>query len=141
MARIDRERLEKGVFPARCEVIPRFSDLDRIDHLNNVAIADLLQEGRYRFGYDAGMTGREGRHIVLASATVEYAADLLYGSPIVVETAAVHIGRSSFQIAQVIRQNGRIAVYAEAVQVVRGDQGSMPIPDDWREKLEALTLG
>ncbi|HMP55355.1 MAG TPA: hotdog domain-containing protein [Novosphingobium sp.] len=140
MSRLDRERLDRAAFPTRLRIEPRFSDLDRIDHINNVAIADLLQEGRFRFSFDNGMAGGPGRHLVVAATITEYADDLLYGSPVEVCTGVLAVGRTSFRLAQVIRQDGRTAVYAEAAQVVRGDAGPMPVPDDWRAKLDRLTL-
>lgn len=140
MSRIDRQRLESATFPSICRIEPRFSDLDRIDHINNVAIADLLQEGRFRFSHDNDMEGQPGRQIVIAASTVEFAGDLVYGSAVEVSTGVASIGRTSFQLVQVIRQNGAIAVYAQAVQVVRGDAGPIPIPEDWRARLETLSL-
>jgi acyl-CoA thioester hydrolase len=139
MARLDRAVLDGGVFPHRCEVIPRFSDLDRVGHLNNVAIADFLQEGRFRFCYDLGLA-ETTRHVVVASSTVEFAGDLFYPDRLEICTAVLDIGRTSFRIGLVVRQSGRIGVYAEAVQVVRDESGPIPIPDDWRATLESAKI-
>ena len=45
MTRLDRRRLEIGVFPYRCQVATRFADLDQLGHINNVAVTGILAGG------------------------------------------------------------------------------------------------
>lgn len=52
----------------------------------------------------------------------------------------VAIGRTSFTMAQVGRQNGRSALYAEVTLVVSGANGSVPIPDDFLAAIERLRV-
>jgi acyl-CoA thioester hydrolase len=143
MARIDRARLDKGVFPHRCEVATRWSDLDQLGHVNNVAAALILQEGRYRFVIHTGLPfDTPDRHqLVVASSHIEYAADLLSPQPIEVSTGVLEMGRTSFRLAHLARQAERTGIYAEIVQVVRNAQGPAPIPDEWRSRLERMMIG
>jgi acyl-CoA thioester hydrolase len=138
MARIDRARFESGLFPHRYAVATRYSDMDSLGHVNNVAAAEILQEARHRFilAADFMAYAERGPQLVVASSLIEYAADMMTPLPIEVSTGLLEMGRTSFRLAHVGRQADRIGVYAEIVQVVRDSQGPVPIPDEWRAKLE-----
>jgi len=138
--RIDRARLDKGGFAYRFNIDPRFSDLDKIGHINNVAIAGIFQEGRNRFFRASALYSLAQRDLVVAACTFEYAGDLLYPDTIEVDIGVLEIGRSSFRVAQTAGQNGRIGAYAEVTQVARDASGACALPDVWREKLETLKL-
>jgi acyl-CoA thioester hydrolase len=141
VTRIDRARLENGVFPHRCQIATRFSDLDQIGHVNNVAAAEILQEGRALFVRAAGLlTGDPRPQVVVASSLIEFASDLLSPDPVEVSTGLLEIGRTSFRLGQIARQGSSIGLYAEIVQVLRDAQGPLPIPADWRTKLESLRI-
>ncbi|MFT4046430.1 MAG: thioesterase family protein [Solimonas sp.] len=138
--RIDRARLQRGAFPYRCEIATRFSDLDVIGHVNNVAAADILMEGRNRFLHHSRIFESERTQLVVASSLIEYAADLLHPQPIEVSVGVLEIGRSSLRLGHIAWQNGRTAVYAEVVQVARDANGPVPIPDAWRAILEPMRI-
>lgn len=134
--RIDRSRLERGVFPHRFDIGTRFSDMDKVGHVNNVAIADLLQEGRNRFIHAMGLMEAAPSALVVAALHVEFAGDVFHPAPVEIAVGVLDIGRSSYRIGEVIRQNGRIAVYAETVQVARNSSGAAALPEAWRPILE-----
>lgn len=138
--RIDRARLESGVFPYRFEIGTRFSDMDKVGHVNNVAVTDLLQEGRNRFIHALKLMDAAPCALVVASLNVEFAGDLFHPAPVEISVGVLEIGRSSWRIGEVIRQNGRITVYAEVVQVARNDGGATTIPEAWRPLLEAARV-
>lgn len=138
--RIDRSRLQRDAFPFRVEIATRFSDLDVIGHVNNVAAAGILMEGRNRFIHHSRIYENAHAQLVVASSLIEYAADLLHPAPIEVSVGVLDIGRSSLRLAQIAAQNGRIGVYAEIVQVTRDANGATPIPDAWRALLETMRL-
>ena len=138
--RIDRSRLDHGYFAHRFEIGTRFSDMDKVGHVNNVAIADLLQEGRNRFIYALGLINAAPAGLVVAAMNIEFAGDVFHPAPVSIEVGVLDIGRSSFRIAEVIHQNGRAAVYAEVVQVGRGSNGVTSLPDAWRPLLEQARI-
>ncbi len=140
MVRLDRTRFENKTFPHVCDVTTRFDDLDRIGHLNNVAIASLLQEGRYRFFADSSMAATPQRQVVVASVFIDFAGDLRHPAPVSVATGVLEIGRSSVRVGQLVLQEGSSAVFAEVVHVIRDEQGTIAIPEDWRTKLESLRI-
>jgi len=138
--RIDRARLEHGVFAHRFEIGTRFSDMDKVGHVNNVAVTDLLQEGRNRFIHALKLMDAAPCGLVVASLNVEFAGDLFHPAPVEISVGVLEIGRSSWRIGEVIRQHGRITVYAEVVQVARNDGGATAIPEAWRPLLEAARI-
>src|SRR3546814_7426889 len=95
--RIDRARLTRAALPFRCEIATRFSDLDVIGHVNNVAAAAILQEGRNRFLHHCELFKLAHAQLVVASTLIEYADDLFHPAPVevgigVLRSAAVRCG-------------------------------------------------
>jgi acyl-CoA thioester hydrolase len=140
MSRLDRARLENGTYPFHCEVQTRYADLDMLSHINNVAMADILQEGRLRFVMSTDVKSGLQRQMVVAASLIEFATDMLYPDPVQVSVGILDIGRTSFRFGQVARQKGRVGAYAEFVMVTRDSQGPVPIPDEWRAALEGLRI-
>ena len=138
--RIDRERLQREAFPYRCEIATRFSDLDLIGHVNNVAASAILMEGRNRFIKHCALFSLAHAQLVVASTLIEYAGDLLHPDAIEVGVGVLDIGRSSLRLGQIAWQNGRVGVYAEVVQVTRDERGAIALPDAWRAPLEAMRI-
>jgi len=139
--RIDRARLQQDILPFTFQMQTRYDDLDKVGHVNNVAVAALFQEGRNRFIYAFDLMKAAPCPLVVASLNIEFAADLFHPEPVDISVGVLEVGRTSFRLGQVARQNGRIAAYAEVVQVARGDTGSIALPDVWRPILERLLIG
>ncbi|NGY03954.1 acyl-CoA thioesterase [Solimonas terrae] len=138
--RIDRTRLTREGLPFRCQIATRFSDLDVIGHVNNVAAAAILQEGRNRFIHHCELFKLAHAQLVVASTLIEYADDLLHPAPVDVGVGVLEIGRSSLRLGQLAWQGERLAVYAEIVQVTRDERGAVPLPDSWRQRLDAMRI-
>jgi acyl-CoA thioester hydrolase len=138
--RIERAKLERGVFPYTCQVATRYSDLDQLGHVNNVAVAAIFQEGRNRFIRGVDLMGLARCDLVVAALNIEFASDLYHPDPIDLSVGILDIGRTSFRFGQIASQNGRIGAYAEVVQVARDKNGPIPLPDAWRAKLESLKI-
>ncbi|TAL03592.1 MAG: acyl-CoA thioesterase [Rhodospirillaceae bacterium] len=141
MARLDRTRLDKGIFPFRCEIATRIADLDTYGHINNVVIAGIFQEGRYRLFRTLDLTDNQDVQQVVAGLTIEFAGEMILPDPIQVATGVLDIGRTSFRLGQIATQNGRVGAYAEIVHVMRDQNGQVPIPHEMRAKLGALKIG
>jgi len=124
MAKPDPTLLDPSRYPFRCEIFPRFGDLDVNNHLNNVALAGILEEGRVRF-HRASRYGDslDGITSMAASFSVEYLGQAHYPEPLTIHVAAIRLGRTSHMLGQVAMQADRIIAYAETVLVcVRGSQ-------------------
>jgi acyl-CoA thioester hydrolase len=140
MTRLDRARLDNAIFPHQARVATRFADLDQYQHVNNVAVAGVFEEARYPFFQRVELSSEPRCQLVIAACTIEYATDMLYPDPVDIVTGVLEIGRTSVQLAQVARQNGRVTAYAVMVQVSRNEQGPVPLPDAWRARFESLKI-
>jgi acyl-CoA thioester hydrolase len=140
-SRIDRERLDAVDFPIRVDVPIRFNDLDVLGHVNNTAAVVILQEARVGFMQRTALTtlGANFRSVV-AGLRIEFAVELHHPGVVEVFMGIVAIGRTSFTMAQVGRQNGRSALYAEVTLVGSGANGPVPLPDDFRAAIERLRV-
>lgn len=141
MARIDRARLDSGIFPVRLIMQTRFDDLDFQGHINNVAVVVLLQEARVDFNRQVGLRGdMAGLRIMAAGFTVEYAGELRYPEPVETASGVLAVGRTSFTLGQVMLQKDMPKAYSEATLVFADDSGPAAIPDAIRRRLELLML-
>lgn len=141
MLRLDRSRLEGARFAEVIAVPTRMDDLDVQGHVNNVALAVILQEGRADFNRKRmGEHFAAGGGLVVGSLFIDYAGQMFHPDPIEVSTGVLEIGRSSFVLGQVARQNGRITAYAEAALVATSGAGTMPLSVSARASLEAAMI-
>lgn len=141
MARLDRARLSEGVFPCRFDVATRFGDLDVQGHINNVAVAAIVQEGRARFSVENGISAFvRGRSLMVASLTIEYAGEMRHPAPVEVSVGVLEVGRTSYRLGAVLRQDGKIGAFAEIVLVAGKDGAPAPIDEEWRARLESLRI-
>jgi acyl-CoA thioester hydrolase len=118
MPKPDPALLDASRYPFHCEIHPRFGDLDLNQHLNNVALAGILEEGRVHFHrvskYEDAVAGITS---MAASFAVDYLGQAHYPEPLVIHTAAIGIGRTSHTLGQVALQQGRLIAYAQTVLV------------------------
>jgi acyl-CoA thioester hydrolase len=137
--RLDRQGIDAAGFPVRAELRVRFDDLDLQGHVNNAAASVMLQEGRVEFNRLAGVPQLgPGLYPVVAATVIEYARELTWPGAIEIRTGVVSIGRTSFTLLQLGRQNGASALYAQTTVVVSGPAGPAPIPEAVRESLVKL---
>ena len=116
MDRAAGERLEASHYPFCCSVAIRYGDLDTQGHVNNIAMASLLEDARSRFLIEVGVSsicegGGEtitlgGGKLVTAAARYDYLAQAFYPGSLDVCCATTKVGRSSFSVAQLALQNG-----------------------------------
>ena len=141
LARISRAVLDKVQFPVTFTIPTRFADLDLQGHVNNAAVPVILQESRVDFNKTIEFaTLPSGLRPMIAGITVEYAAELTHPNIIEIGTGVARIGRTSFTLNQVARQNGRTAIYAETTMVIADEHGGAPLPEALRRNLERVLL-
>ncbi|GLR68242.1 thioesterase [Acidocella aquatica] len=141
MARIDRPRLDAATFPIVIDIQTRYDDIDMQGHVNNAAAIVILQEARAKFNVTAGLGLLLGDvRAMVAALNVEYAAQMHYPEPVQVHIGVLSLGRTSFTITQVARQNGRSALYAEVVMVIADANGPTALPTEIREAFQRLCL-
>lgn len=141
MPKPDPALLESARYPFSCEITTRFADLDLNQHINNVALATMIEDARVRFNASLGLLDLlGGRGLMIASIAIDYLAEAHYPRPMHGTVAVERIGRSSWTTVQVLIQDERPVTFARSVLVCIGDQGSSPLPDGLRATLEQRGL-
>lgn len=141
MAKPDPALLDLSRYPFTCTIEPRFGDLDVNMHVNNVAMAGILEDARVRFGRQTDYRSMmPGSTTMVASIAIEYLGEAIYPDPIHAATALERIGRTSQQIIQIVTQNGKPLVFARTVLVMVGPYGPVPFPEAFAHSVEQWML-
>jgi acyl-CoA thioester hydrolase len=94
-----------GGTPYATSCAPRFDDLDSYGHVNNVALAEYLQQARIDFG-QGPLADARGTHerAVVARLRIDYLRPIPFRTePLRVELRVTRIGKSSFDLAYQVR--------------------------------------
>lgn len=142
--RFDPQRVHASTYPFAMAVTPRFADMDIVKHINNLAVAEYYEEGRVRFlmeifGQDYLFRPKDF-HLLVARASYDYLHEAHYPALLEVRAGVARIGRSSFELAMALFQEGRCIGLADVVKVHTGSTGPMPIPDAIRTLLASRVL-
>lgn len=141
MARPDAALLDPARYPFRCLIEPRFSDLDTNLHINNGAIAGILEEARVRFHRASDcLAMQDGMVSMVASLAIEFVGQSFYPDPLEVHVAPSRLGRTSYALAQLVLQQGRPVIHAASTLVCMRDGAPVPLPDDWRGRIDGWML-
>lgn len=141
MAKPDPALLDTARYPFSCRIEPRFGDLDVNMHINNVAMAGMLEDARVRFFRAAG--GHQhlaGLSTMVASIAIEYLGETHYPEAVTVHGAVERIGRTSQQVLQVVTQDGNPVVFARTVIVMVGQNGPAALTDAYLENARRWML-
>lgn len=140
MAKPDPALLDPDRYPFRTRIEPRFGDLDVNMHINNVAMAAMLEEAHVRFHRAAGYLKERDAGIgsMVASVAIEYLGEGAYPDAVDVHVALERLGRTSHTLVQAAFQAGRTLAFSRTVVVTMGRDGPAPLPagfvagiDDW----------
>lgn len=114
----------------------RFGETDMAGHVNNAVYLSYLEEARLQFIQD--ILGLDDVPLILASAQLDFLAQVFFPETIAIESGVSRMGRSSFDMVhRLYRPDGTLALTAVATLVAfdYAAQKSMPVPEDWRAKL------
>ena len=120
----------------------RFQDIDRLDHVNNVAIAAYAESGRVEFleaVTPASLQRGDAPFWVIAQLNVQFRAQAHFPGGVRVGTCVRRLGRSSVTLGQgMFDDDGRCIATTESVIVlIDADSGrGVPLPDAARTALE-----
>jgi acyl-CoA thioester hydrolase len=141
MAKPDPALLDPARYPFMHEIGTRFADLDPNDHINNVAMAALLEDGRVRFNAAAGLPrARPELRFMVASVAIDYLAQAHYPGTLTCHCGAASLGRTSFAIQQLLRQGDSAVAVARTVVVCTDGQRPIPLPDLMRGAFDTWML-
>ncbi|HUD30528.1 MAG TPA: acyl-CoA thioesterase [Novosphingobium sp.] len=141
MPKPDPALLDPARYPFSSRIEPRFGDLDVNMHINNVAMAGFLEDGRVRFhresGYRDGLTGLSS---MIASVAIEYLGEAHYPDPVTIHCAVEDTGRSSHRLIQLVTQDGRLVAFCRSTMVTVGKEGPAPLPASFTRHADAWRL-
>ena len=111
MPRPDAALLDPARYPFSHTISTRFADVDPNQHLNNVALAAMMEDARVRFNQAAGLSVKIGaRGAMVASVGMEYLAQGRFPEAVSAHCGIESIGRTSWSIAQLLAQDGLLSV-------------------------------
>lgn len=133
---------QPSVFNHDVKVQVRFSDVDMLGHVSNTVYQSYYDYGKLKY-IDAVLGDIDWNDlcIVGASIKIDYIKPILMKTKILVKTRTAAIGNKSITFEHCItsRENtDEILSICKAVMVcyAPATKESMPIPDEWREKIE-----
>lgn len=141
MAKPEPTLLDPARYRFQTRLEPRFGDLDVNLHINNVAMATMLEEAHVRFHRASGyLAGRDaGLSSMVASVAIEYLAQGAYPDPVDIHVALERLGRTSHTLVHTAIQGRRILTFSRTVIVTMGRDGPAPLPasfiasaDQWK---------
>ena len=115
--------------PLRIPVFRRFSDLDPLGHVNNVAYFDYLQEARIGVLRDVGLVSSETFAQVVVKQELTHLKPLFLSTePLIVETWIEGLRNSSYTVRyRIIDESGDVAAEASTVCAVVDPGTGRPI--------------
>ena len=122
----------------------RFSDVDSFMHVNNIWQQSYFDMGKTDFYTKVlGITGVFDRlRIITASTHTDYLGQVRLMDDIVVVTDVSRIGNKSMTLHQRIMSGDRCLTESSSVMVAFDfeTQQSVPMPEEWRRKLEEYLI-
>lgn len=127
----------------------RWADLDALGHVNNATYLTYLEQARIMFFLTLALwDGKPDKlGLIMARAIIDYKLPLNAEDTVTVYTRVARIGSKSFDTEQhiVCERDGLPTLAAAATITIviydyRSNQ-STPIPDNWRDKLQAHWVG
>lgn len=141
MAKPDPALLDPSRYPFHCAVATRFGDLDTNLHVNNAALASMVEDARVRFHHacdHARLLG--GGSSMVVSLALDYLAQSYYPDPLDFYVGFAAIGRTSYGVNQLMRQNGVTIAFARTVIVHVRDDRPAALPETFAQEAAAWMI-
>ena len=126
----------------RVEIQRRFSDLDPLGHVNNVAYHDYLQEARMGLIGELDAVVNDDFAQVVVSQEIRHIRPLGYArEPVAIEAQVTDMARTSYSIVyRILDEQGDVAAEATTRLAVVDPVSGRPIrmPEALRERLLAV---
>ncbi len=132
--RAERWRHCADAYPRRVTVATRYGDMDANAHLNNVAIARLVEEARVRFHWGLADAGADPVGLMVAHVAIDYVREARYPEAVDAGLAAIAVGARSYRLAVGLFQEAGAVALADCVMVCRGAS----VPERLRAVLDGL---
>ncbi len=137
MAKPDPALLDPARYPFCTDVDVRFGDIDVNRHVNNVAFAGFVEEGRVRFHRESGFhRAVAGMGAMVVSVTIDFVGQAFYPGVITVHAGASRIGGASYDLELLLRQDDRTIAFARSVMVAMKDGKPFAISESFRNSVQ-----
>ena len=117
-----------------------FRDLDVFGHVNNAVYLTYIENARIGYARQVlGIESLEGLLLIVASVKVEFRSRANLGETLEIGSRTTRVGTKSFDLVHEIRsQDGRLVAEVSTTLVAFDYDAdtTMPIPPDWRERIE-----
>lgn len=131
----------QDTFPFWTHISIRFGDMDRMQHINNMAVGDYFETARVEFRerIHPPLDISEGVGIVIRRICIDFVGQAHYPGGVEVGSRILRLGNSSYTLAQGVFQEGRCFATTETVSVYADSRAgkSVPLPPALREALGA----
>jgi acyl-CoA thioester hydrolase len=126
-------------FPYWTRITIRFGDMDRMQHINNMAIGDYFETARVEFRerIHPPLDISEGVGIVIRRICIDFVGQAHYPGEVEVGTRILRIGNSSYTLGQGVFQEGHCFATTETVSDYADSRAgkSLSLPPVLREAL------
>jgi acyl-CoA thioester hydrolase len=123
----------------------RYADLDPQQHVNNAAVVTYIESARMGYYQAVGIWDGQSFErfgMVVANLHIDYLAPIRFGQAVRVGLGVHHMGNKSMRFRFRVEDStsGQALARGEVVMVAYDPQSerSIPIPTDWREKIESF---
>lgn len=136
-------------FHHRYAIVVRYGDMDALGHVNNAKYLTYIEQARITYVRDLGLwDGKANQYgIIMARAVVDYKSPVtMDDGEAVVFSRVIRVGNKSFEMEHrvMVERGGQPVVAATATIVgVAFDylaNATIPVPDDWREKIQSYEV-
>ena len=133
-------------FRHRTRLDVRFRDVDAFGHVNNAVFLSYIEQARIRYLAESlelsiSLTDARELPLILARTEIDYRAPIFFGEQVEVGTRIDWIGGSSFSMSHHLTAGSDARLVAEVATIlVCYDYAAahpMPVPDQWRARLQA----
>ena len=134
----DRRR-SMSAYSSETELDVRYRDVDAVGHVNNAVYVTYLEQARTQYVEGVLEESTVDLDVAIASLNIDYERPIFFGETVTVRLRVSDLGTSSIIMEYEILADGARAATAETVMVpFDADTGSSrPIPELWRERIEA----
>jgi len=143
-ARPDPKRLHLESYPIIDEIAARYGDMDANGHLNNLALESLhenaratMNRGLLPHAYDVA---RRRIRLVTSQNAVHFLVEAHWPATIQTGAGVGRIGRTSFVASTGLFIEGTCIGVCDTVLVALGDDGPVPLTDEFRTALQTVLL-
>jgi len=105
------------------EIQLRWSDEDKLGHVNNARIITLMEEARYRWSRSDPSADRFASGLVVASLQVDYVKPVYYEPTLTIRVGVSRIGTKSFSVRHIAYQQGVTVFDGSTVMVTLAEGG------------------